>query len=69
MNNLKMQTKSRQLAKNRHDFIHNFEKISMDNCGAFLQYKQDVKNSVVLKNIAGRRKQCIDVMIQSSLFV
>ncbi len=57
-----MQTKSRQLAKNGQKSIHNVKKFSMDDCRAYLQHERDAKDPAMLKNIAGRRKPCIEVM-------
>ncbi len=55
--------------KNGHETAHKFEKISMEECGAYLQYKQVVKDPAMPKNIGGRRLRCLEVMTRYSPFV
>ncbi len=42
-----MQTKSRQLARNRHESIHNFEKFSIDDCGAYIDISMSVSQKIL----------------------
>ena len=55
--------------KNGHESIHYFKKFSMDECGAYLQYKRVTKDPAMPKNISERRKRCLDVMHRGSPFV
>lgn len=55
--------------KNGHTLILNFEKISMDDCGAYLQYKWVVIAPAMQKNICGKRKCCLDLIHQDNPFV
>ncbi len=54
--------------KNGHKSIQNFVKFSMDDCGAFLQYKWVAKDPTMPKNISGRRKHCLNLMHRDSPF-
>ncbi len=65
-----MNAKKVNAAHDKNDqSIHNFEKFSMDDFGADLQYKQVAKDPTLPKNISGRRMHCLDVMHQESPFV